>query len=80
MEVSPQSTVSHAGKLSVSVQQKGAKAIAIRQNSREVGRVQGEAGKAEIPAATLGRGPTTLQAFSEGDMPAVSPPVRVWVE
>jgi hypothetical protein len=80
LEVSPQSVVGWAGKLSVSVRQKGATGIAIRQNSREVGRVQGEAGEAEILAATLGRGPTTLQAFSEGDTPAVSAPVRVRIE
>jgi hypothetical protein len=80
MEISPQRAVPHAGKLSVSVRQNGATAIAIRQNSREVGRVQGEAGTVEIPAAALGRGPTTLQAFSEGNVPEVSPPMRVEIE
>jgi hypothetical protein len=79
-EVRPQSATSLTGKLSVSVRQPGATAIAIRQNSREVARVKGEAGEAEIPAVTLGRGPTILQALSEGDSPAVSPPVRVRIE
>jgi uncharacterized protein (TIGR03790 family) len=68
------------GKFQVSVRQPGAKAIAIRQNSRDVGRVQGEAGEVEVSAATLGRGATLLQAFSEGDAPAVSMPIRVQVE
>lgn len=80
VEVLPQEVVRHAGKVSVSVRQKGATAIVIRQNSREVARVQGEAGTAEILAATLGRGPTTLQAFSEGDSPVVSPPVRLQID
>jgi hypothetical protein len=80
MEVSPQAAVSHAGKLSVSVRQAGATAIVIRQNSREVARVQGEGGQAEIPAALLGRGPTTLQAFSEGKTRAASPPVKIQID
>jgi hypothetical protein len=79
MEVSPR-VAAQGGKLSVSVRQPGARAIAIRQNHREVARVEGEAGTAAIPAATLGRGPTTLQAFSEGDTPAVSPPLRIQIE
>jgi hypothetical protein len=80
LEIRPQGTVPQGGKLSVSVNQPSARAIAIRQNSREVARVQGGVGEAEIQALTLGRGPTTLQAFSEGDSPAISPPVRVRVE
>ena len=64
----------------VSVRQPGATAIAIRQNSREVARVQGEAGDVEIEAATLGRGPTTLQAVSEGATPAVSRPLSIRIE
>jgi hypothetical protein len=80
MEVMPQPVVGYAGKLSVSVRQPGATAIAIRQNSREVARVQGEAGEAEIAAQGLGGGPTTLQAFSEGENPAISPPVRIEIK
>jgi len=68
------------GTFRVSVRQPGATAITIRQNSRDLGRVQGEAGEIEIPAATLGRGAIALQAFSEGNTPAVSDPVRVQVE
>jgi hypothetical protein len=76
-EVAPRPGVSHLGKLKIRVRQPGATSIAIRQNSREVGRVQGEAGELEIPAATLGHGPTTLQAFSEGPTATVSSPVRI---
>jgi hypothetical protein len=79
LEVSPLPAVSHLGKLTVKVRQPGATAIAIRQNSQEVGRVQGEAGQLEIPAIKLGRGPITLQAFSEGGAEASSPPMQVQV-
>jgi uncharacterized protein (TIGR03790 family) len=72
--------MSRDGKFQVSVRQPGAKAITIRQNSQDVGRVQGEAGQVEVSAATLGRGASILQAFSEGDSQAVSAPVRVTVE
>ena len=67
-------------KFRISVRQLGAAAIVVRQNSRDVGRVQGEAGEIEIPAATLGRGPITLQAFSEGSVKAVSAPAKVLVD
>jgi uncharacterized protein (TIGR03790 family) len=80
LHVSPASKVSFTGKLHVTVKQTGATAIIIRQNSREIGRVNGEVGDAVIAAATLGRGPTTLQAFSEGSAAAVSEPVRIVVE
>ena len=79
LQVAPSPGVSHLGKVRVKVRHPGATAIAVRQNSREVGRVEGEAGEVEIPASTLGRGPTTLQAFSEGPSKAVSPPVQVQV-
>jgi hypothetical protein len=64
----------------VSVRHPGAEGIEIRQNSREVGRVKGESGDIEIPAATLGRGPVFLQAFSEGKSPAASVPVRIAIQ
>jgi hypothetical protein len=67
-------------KLRLTVRQSGAKFITIRQNSRELARVEGEAGEVEIAVAKLGRGPSVLQAFSEGSVKAVSPPVRVLVE
>jgi uncharacterized protein (TIGR03790 family) len=73
-------TLDHAAKLRVSVRQTGATAIEIRQNSQVVARVQGEAGDVEIAATTLGRGPSTLQAFSEGEAPAVSAPMQVVVK
>jgi uncharacterized protein (TIGR03790 family) len=64
----------------LNVRQQGAEAIAVRQNSREVGRVKGEAGEIEIAAATLGRGPVVLQAFSEGTSPVASLPLRIAIE
>jgi hypothetical protein len=67
-------------KLRFTVRQPGATGITIRQNSRDVARVEGEAGEVELAAATIGRGPSTLQAFSEGNSKAVSAPVRVLVE
>jgi hypothetical protein len=67
-------------KLRVSVKQTGAKSIVIRQNQREVGRVQGEAGEVEIDATKLGRGPVMLSAVSEGEQPAQSAPLAVLVE
>ncbi|HEX5471950.1 MAG TPA: hypothetical protein VFW73_08685, partial [Lacipirellulaceae bacterium] len=68
------------GKFKLNVRQSGAKAIVVRQNSRDLGRVQGESGGVEVSAATLGRGPSTLQAFSEGPAAAVSTPISVVVE
>jgi len=67
-------------KFRVTVRQKGATAIIVRQNSRDLGRVQGEAGEIEIAAATLGRGPITLQASSEGSVKVVSAPAKVQVD
>lgn len=76
----PAATVEFAAVLRVAVRQSGATSIAIRQNSRELARVTGEAGEVEIAAATLGRGPTVLQAVSEGNAAAASPPVRIMVQ
>jgi hypothetical protein len=63
--------------LRVSARQAGATSIAIRQNSREVGRIDGEEGEIDIAAISLGRGPTTLQAVSEGPAPTFSQPVAL---
>jgi uncharacterized protein (TIGR03790 family) len=79
MDVSPRAGVSSLSKVKVRVSQSGAKVISVRQNSREVGRVNGESGEVEIAASVLGRGPTKLQAFSEGDAVAVSRPVQLQV-
>jgi hypothetical protein len=79
IKVSPARAASD-GKFKVTVHQPGAKSIAVQQNSRDVGNVQGEAGEVEVSAATLGRGASMLQAFSEGDAAAISAPVRVIVE
>lgn len=78
-KISPLPTVDISTNLRVSVQQSGATAIAIRQNSRILSHVKGEAGEVDIPAATLGRGPTTLQASSEGEAATISVPVRITV-
>lgn len=66
-------------KIRVEVRQPGAKAIVVQQNNREVGRVQGEAGTVEVSATTLGRGPSFLQAISEGPAPVASVPMKVLV-
>jgi uncharacterized protein (TIGR03790 family) len=79
LEALPGPAVALSGKLKVRVRQPGATSIVIRQNSRDLGRVEGEAGELEIPAATLGRGPTTLQALSAGPAAAVSAPIAVQV-
>lgn len=78
--VAPPDKVAASARIRVFARQTGATAIAIRQNSREVARVQGEAGEVEIEAATLGRGPTTLQAVSEGSTPTASRPLSIRVE
>ena len=72
--------VKSAGNIQMSVRQPGATAITIRQNSRDLASVKGEAGDVVIAASQLGPGPNTLQAFSEGSVPAVSAPVRIVVE
>ncbi len=79
-KVSPPFPVGVSGKLKISVRHLGATAITIRQNSRDLASVKGESGELEIPATTLGRGPTTLQAFSVGKAAAASAPVRIVVE
>ena len=80
IKVSPSTRIPLSGKLKISVRQPGATSIAIRQNSRDLGNVKGESGDLEILASSLGRGPTTLQAISEGKAAAVSAPVRIFVE
>jgi hypothetical protein len=80
IKVAPATRIPLAAKIKVSVQQPGATSFTIRQNSRDLGHVKGESGDLEILATTLGRGPTTLQAISEGKAAAVSAPVRIFVE
>jgi hypothetical protein len=80
LKVSPVTPVDISSTLRVSVRQAGVAAITIRQNSRVLASVQGEAGEIEIPAATLGRGPTKLQAISEGSTMALSKPIEVIVK
>jgi hypothetical protein len=74
--VSPRSEVTTTDKLHIALRQPGATAIIVRQNRREVARVQGESGEAEVSAETLGRGPVELQAESEGEQPTRSAPIR----
>ena len=80
IKVAPATRIPLTAKLKVSVRQSGATSFAIRQNSRELGRVKGESGDLEILATTLGRGPTTMQAIIEGKASASSAPVRIFVE
>jgi hypothetical protein len=80
LTIAPATTVDMASMLRVSVRQQGATSIEVRQNSRVLARVQGEAGDAEIAAATLGRGPTTLQASSQGKTATISAPLRITVK
>jgi hypothetical protein len=79
-EISPPRTIDNSASLRVSVRQPGATGITIRQNSRVLARVKGEAGEVTISAATLGRGPTTLQASSEGEAAMISEPLRMTVK
>jgi hypothetical protein len=67
------------GLVRIRARQPGATAIVIRQNGREIGRIEGDTGELDAPAATLGRGPITLQAFSEGPAPAASAPVGLQI-
>jgi hypothetical protein len=76
--VTPQANVGSADVVRVSARQPGATAIVIRQNQRELARMDGEGGDVEIPAELMGRGPVALQASSEGQSPAVTAPV--WIE
>jgi hypothetical protein len=77
LKVSPASGTGSVGKVVANVRQKGATTINIRQNTRVIASVKGESGQVDIPTATLGRGPVTLQAFTDGNMAAVSVPVRI---
>jgi hypothetical protein len=80
IKVVPATRIPLTAKLKISVRQPGATSFTIRQNSRDLGRVKGESGELEILATTLGRGPTTLQAISEGKNAAASSPVPIFVE
>jgi uncharacterized protein (TIGR03790 family) len=80
IKVSPSTRIPLSAKLKFSVRQPGATSIAIRQNSRDLGNVNGESGELEILASSLGRGPTTLQAISEGKSAAASALVHIFVE
>jgi hypothetical protein len=80
LKLSTPSRVAKLAKIKISARQPGAKSITFRQNSRDLARVEGESGEVEIAAATLGRGPSYIQAFSEGSTPAVSMPIRIVVE
>ncbi|MCI0492138.1 MAG: TIGR03790 family protein [Planctomycetes bacterium] len=79
-KVTPETRVSSLDKLRCTVRQPGASAIIIRQNDRELARIDGAEGEAEIAAVKPGRGPVVLQAFSEGEVPAVSAPVSIEVQ
>jgi hypothetical protein len=80
IKVAPATRIPLSAKFKISVRQPGATSIAIRQNSRDLGSVKGESGELEILATTIGRGPTKLQAISQGKAAAASAPVYVFVE
>jgi hypothetical protein len=80
IKVMPSNRVPLSTNLKVTVRQPGATSITVRQNSRDLGSVKGESGQLQISAATLGRGPTTLQAVSAGKTPATSATIRLFVE
>ena len=80
IKVAPATRIPLSAKFKISVRQPGATSIAVRQNSRDLGSVKGESGELEILATTIGRGPTTLQAISQGKAAAASAPVQVFVE
>jgi len=77
LAVSPRVSVAATDKVRIAARQPGATAIVIRQNRREVARIDGESGETEVLAATFGRGPVALQAESEGPQPALSRPVTL---
>jgi hypothetical protein len=80
LSITPQSNISATDKVRITARQPGASAIVIRHNRREVARLKGESGEVEVLAATFGRGPVALQAESEGQQPAISPPLRLDVQ
>jgi hypothetical protein len=65
----PTAPVPSDGTLHVSATLTGAQRIAVLQNSREVGAIEGATGAVDIPAANLGLGPVALQpvaTFADG--------------
>jgi len=64
----------------LTARQPGATSIVVRQNSREVARIQGGEGQAEVLASTLGSGPVVLQAESVGPQPALSQPLQLEIQ
>ena len=77
LAASPSANVEATDTIRIKARQPGATSIVIRQNRREVARLEGDEGEAEVLAATLGRGPVVLQAESEGSEPALSRPIRL---
>lgn len=76
----PNSKVAATGTVRLSIRQPGATSVVVRQNGREVARVEGGEGQAEVLAATLGRGPVVLVAESSGPQPARSEPLQLEVQ
>lgn len=72
--------VAATGTVRLEARQPGATSIVIRQNQREVARITGADGQAEVPAESLGRGPVLLQAESSGPQPALSEPLQLEIE
>jgi len=69
----PAATVSIEKSLLIKVKSPHAKAIQIVRGTRLLGRIDGDGGQLEVPAAKLGRGPVRIQVVGVGDAgPATS--------
>jgi uncharacterized protein (TIGR03790 family) len=78
LELSAKTTsIAATDMVEISASQPGATSIVVRQNRREVARIEGAQGEASVLAATLGRGPVLLQAESSGPEPALSEPLQL---
>lgn len=81
LESTPTGVVAGDGKLTLRASMAGAENVAIVQNRRLLGVVEGASGEIEVEAAELGSGPVVLQAVGQaGNRQAVSAPLRITVK
>ena len=66
ISIEPENRVSESDRITIEAQSPKATSIGIFQNTRPVGRINGESGKAEIEAKTLGAGPVRLDFIGLG--------------
>jgi hypothetical protein len=57
------------GRFTLQAKMVGAKRIVVMQNGRQLGAVEGESGKLEVPAVVLGLGKTRVQAIGMMQVP-----------